>query len=123
VGTNLRTFAIAGATSVGLVLYLVLWFRWPITLSLALGALMATLIVMTTASIAEDPAKADAAWREAAPDLVDLPLDVVPPSGTSVASQPGALGDPEVGAQASPADADHRAVGADHAARSGGLHE
>ena len=70
-GGNLRTLSIAGFTSLGLVLYLVLWFQWPVTLALALGALMATLIVMTTTSLGDDPAKADAAWREAAPDLVD----------------------------------------------------
>jgi len=70
---SLRTLAIAAISSLGLVLYLVLWFRWPITLSLAAGALMATVVVMTSASLGADPAEADAAWRAAAPDLVERP--------------------------------------------------
>lgn len=90
-GGGLRTLLIAGSTSLGLVLYLVLWFRWPITLALALGVLMATLVVMTTASISEDPATADRAWREAAPDLVDQPgpaLALSPDEGSSERSEP-----------------------------------
>ncbi len=69
--TSLRTLAIAAISSFGLVLYLVLWFRWPITLSLGAGALMAMVVVMTSASLGADPAKADAAWRATAPDLQD----------------------------------------------------
>lgn len=69
--TSLRTLAIAAISSFGLVLYLVLWFRWPITLSLGVGALMAMVVVMTSSSLGADPAKADAAWRAAALDLQD----------------------------------------------------
>jgi hypothetical protein len=69
--SSLRTVAIAAISSLGLVLYLVLWFRWPVTLSLAAGALMATVVVMTSASLGADPAEADAAWRAAAPDLAE----------------------------------------------------
>jgi hypothetical protein len=69
--TSLRTLAIAAISSFGLVLYLALWFRLPITLSLGAGALMAMLVVMTSASLGADPAKADTAWRDAAPDLQD----------------------------------------------------
>ena len=68
---SLRTFAIAAISSLGLVSYLVVWFHWPITLSLALGALMATVVVMTSASLGSDAEDADAAWRAAAPDLVE----------------------------------------------------
>jgi hypothetical protein len=73
--SGLRTLAIAGISSLGLVLYMVLWFHWPITLSLAVGALMATLVVMTSASLGDDTAATDAAWRAAAPDLIDTPAE------------------------------------------------
>ena len=87
--TSLRTIAIAAISSLGLVLYLVLWFRWPITLSLGAGALMATVVVMTSASLGADPAEADAAWRAAAPDLQD---EAPPPvaAGPVAGSRPSA---------------------------------
>jgi hypothetical protein len=71
--SSLKTLAIAAISSSGLVLYVVLWFHWPITLSLGVGALMAMVVVMTSASLGADPADADAAWRAAAPDLGDGP--------------------------------------------------
>jgi hypothetical protein len=70
---GLRTLAVAGLSSLGLVVYLVLWFRWPVAISLGVGVLMALLVVLTSASLGADPAEADAAWRAAAPDLVDRP--------------------------------------------------
>ncbi len=70
---TLRTLAIAAATSLGLVLYLILWFHWPVTLSLAVAALLGMLVVVTSTSLGEDSAAADAAWQAAAPDLLDQP--------------------------------------------------
>jgi hypothetical protein len=88
---SLRTLAIAAISSFGLVLYLVLWFRWPITLSLGAGALMAMVVVMTSASLGADPAKADAAWRAAAPDLQDVAQAPTAAAPTAEATELAAL--------------------------------
>ena len=53
--------------------YFGLWFRWPTFLTLALGAVVAVVMLMVIASIGPDPAVEEAAWRDAAPDLVRLP--------------------------------------------------
>jgi hypothetical protein len=53
--------------------YFALWFRWPTFLALALGAIVAVVMLMVIASIGPDPAAEEAAWRDAAPDFVRLP--------------------------------------------------
>jgi hypothetical protein len=58
--------------------YFALWFRWPAFLALALGAVVAVIMLMVIASIGPDPAAEDAAWREAAPDLVRVPGSASP---------------------------------------------
>ena len=80
----LRTLVIAASTSLGLVVYLSLWFHWPLTLSLAVAALLGMLVLATSASLGEDPAAADAAWRAAAPDLLDQPGPALAPSPSAV---------------------------------------
>jgi hypothetical protein len=54
-------------------LYFALWFHWPTFLVVAVGAFMAIVLLMIASWLGEDPAAADAAWREAAPDLVPPP--------------------------------------------------
>jgi hypothetical protein len=78
-----RTVAIA--IGVGLVagLYVELWIRWPTFVAVAVGAVMAILLLMVASSLGEDPARADAAWRDAAPDLVaPQPPPTAPPDST-----------------------------------------
>jgi hypothetical protein len=68
-----RTVAVA--IFVGLVagIYVEVWIHWPTFVAVALGAVMAILLLMVASSLGDDPARADAAWREAAPDLVARP--------------------------------------------------
>jgi hypothetical protein len=74
---NLRIVLLAIAVGVGVGLYFVLWFRWPTFLGVGSGAVMAILLLLVAASLGDDPAVADAAWREAAPDLVSPPAEPV----------------------------------------------
>jgi membrane protein YdbS with pleckstrin-like domain len=70
---NGRIVALAIAVGIGVGLYFQLWFRWPTFLAVAAGAVMAIVLLLVAASLGEDRAVADAAWREAAPDLVATP--------------------------------------------------
>ena len=76
----MRAVALAVAVGLGVGLYVQLWLRWPTFLAVAAGALMAIVLLMIAASLDDDPAKADAAWREAAPDLVGRRADADPPN-------------------------------------------
>ncbi len=51
-------------------LYFELWLHWPTFLSIATGATLAVVMMLFATSLGDDPARADAAWRAAAPDLV-----------------------------------------------------
>jgi len=68
-----RVAIIAVLVGLGAGLYFALWFHWPTFLAVAVGAFMAIVLLMIASSLGEDPAAADAAWREAAPDLVPPP--------------------------------------------------
>jgi hypothetical protein len=70
---NARIVALAVAVGIGVGLYFQLWFRWPTFLAVAAAAVMTIVLLLVAASLGEDPAVADAAWREAAPDLVATP--------------------------------------------------
>ena len=72
---------IAVVSSAGLMLYALLWFHWPVSISVGLGALLGTSVLATSVGLGRDAADADAAWREAAPDLLDPPAE---PSPTEV---------------------------------------
>ena len=61
------------AIGLGAGLYFALWFHWPTFLAVGVGAFMTIVLLMVASSLGEDPAEADAAWREAAPDLVTPP--------------------------------------------------
>lgn len=51
--------------------YTILWWRWSVPAGLGVAVLLAGLTLMTSAAFGRDPAAADAAWREAAPDLLE----------------------------------------------------
>ena len=68
-----RAAIIAILVGLGAGLYFALWFHWPTFLAVAVGAFMAIVLLMIASSLGEDPAAADAAWREAAPDLIASP--------------------------------------------------
>jgi hypothetical protein len=70
-GVRAALFALVSGFGAGL--YFALWFRWPTFLAVAVGAFMTIILLMVASSLGEDPAAADAAWREAAPDLVAPP--------------------------------------------------
>ncbi len=67
---GIRALAIAIGLGVGVGVYVQAWLHWPTFLAVAVGAVMAIVLLLLAASLGEDPAAADAAWREAAPDLV-----------------------------------------------------
>jgi hypothetical protein len=66
---SIRAVALAVAAGVGVGLYFALWFGWPTFLAVAIGATLTVVMLLFAASLADDPARADAAWRAAAPDL------------------------------------------------------
>jgi hypothetical protein len=69
--------AVAGAilSGIGVLLVFSLWLRYPIQLSIAIGAIFIVMFLMVAAAIGAKPEKADAAWRVAAADLVGRPPD------------------------------------------------
>jgi fatty acid desaturase len=64
-----RSAILAAAVGLGAALYFAFWFHWPTFLAVGVGAFMAIVLLMIASSLGEDPAAADAAWREASPDL------------------------------------------------------
>lgn len=77
-----RAAIIAATASVGLVLYALLWFHWPVSISVGIGAILGTSVLATSVGLGRDASEADEAWREAAPDLLD------PPAGPQAAVIP-----------------------------------
>jgi predicted MFS family arabinose efflux permease len=70
---GIRALVIAIGLGLGVGVYVGAWLHWPTFLAVAIGAVMAIVLLLLAASLGEDPAAADAAWREAAPDLVGPP--------------------------------------------------
>jgi hypothetical protein len=64
-----RTILAAVAVGVAVGAYLQGWVGWPTFVAVAVGAVMAVFILLVAASLGQDDAAADAAWRAAAPDL------------------------------------------------------
>jgi predicted MFS family arabinose efflux permease len=64
-----RTVLVALVAGFALGAYLQAWAGWPTFLAVAIGALMVVLVLLIAASLGDDDAAADAAWRAAAPDL------------------------------------------------------
>ena len=65
-----RALVIAGVAGLLPAIYFAAWFKWPAFLAVGVGAVVAVLMLMVIASIGSEPASEEAAWREAAPDLV-----------------------------------------------------
>jgi hypothetical protein len=86
---GLRGFVVAFIAGLLPAAYFALWFRWPTFLALALGGVVAVVMLMVIASIGPDPAAEDRAWREAAPDLVRLPGTAGPMERDAVQPVPG----------------------------------
>jgi hypothetical protein len=67
-----RALTIAGVAGLLPAIYFAAWFKWPAFLAVGVGAIVAVLMLMVIASIGSNSASEEAAWREAAPDLVRL---------------------------------------------------
>ncbi len=83
VRTGWRDLVIAATVGAGLGAYLLLWFRWPIPISIGAAVVLAILVFATSRSLARDPREADEAWRAAAPDLVEPRVGPLDPSSSS----------------------------------------
>jgi predicted MFS family arabinose efflux permease len=86
-----RVVLLAAVIGLAVGAYFQAWIHWPTPLAVAIGAAMAIFLLMIAASLGEDAAAADAAWREAAPDLVRAPG--APGPNESVAAGPDAAAD------------------------------
>lgn len=64
-----RTILAAVAVGLAVGAYLQAWVGSPTFVAVAVGAVMAVFILLVAASLGQDDAAADAAWRAAAPDL------------------------------------------------------
>jgi len=65
----IRTVLAALVAGAALGIYLQRFAGWPTFLAVAIGAVMVVFILLVAASLSDDDAAADAAWRAAAPDL------------------------------------------------------
>jgi hypothetical protein len=66
-----RGLLVALALGTALGVYVALWIRVPTFLAVGIGAFVTLVTLLVAASVGDDPADADAAWRGAAPDLVE----------------------------------------------------
>ncbi|MEO8463094.1 MAG: hypothetical protein ABI555_07765 [Chloroflexota bacterium] len=74
---DLRAILISAGVGVGVAAYLTLFWHWPLVGGGGIGIILGGLALVGSLSVGKDPAEADAAWRDASPDLVD------PPAGPS----------------------------------------
>jgi hypothetical protein len=77
-----RTILAALAVGLAVGAYLQAWVGWPTFLAVAVGAVMAVLILLVASALGQDDAAADAAWRAATPDIV-AGRDPGRPAGTA----------------------------------------
>lgn len=80
---GIRAVALAIGLGLGVGAYAQAWLHWPTFLAVAIGAVMAIVLLLLAASLGEDAAAADAAWREAAADLVGRPPARTPDEPTT----------------------------------------
>jgi len=66
-----KTLAIAILSGFALAAFLTLFWRWPPAVGMGVGVLASAVGLLASVSFGTDPARADNAWREAAPDLVE----------------------------------------------------
>lgn len=72
---DLRALLIAAGVGVGVAAYTILWWHWPLAIGIGAAILMGGLALTGTISVRPAGAAADAAWRAAAPDLVEPPAE------------------------------------------------
>ncbi len=75
---DLRAIVIALGVGIGITAYTTLWWDWPLALGGGAGIILAGLALVGSLSIGIDPARADAAWRAAAPEFEDPPASPLP---------------------------------------------
>ena len=76
---DLRALLVSIGVGAGIAAYTILWWHWPVAIGAGLGIVAGGVVLIGGLSIGGDPAAADAAWREAAPDLQEPtaePIDV-----------------------------------------------
>jgi hypothetical protein len=89
---DLRALAISAGVGIGVALFLVGWWHWPLAMGGGAAIILAGLALVGTISVGTDPKAADEAWRKAAPDLVDPvagPLPAVLPRADGAEEQLG----------------------------------
>lgn len=84
-----KTFLIAVLSGAGIALFFTLFWRWPAAVGLGAGVLTSAVVLLTSVSFGIDPARADQAWRDAAPDLIE------PRTGPRPNLEPGERDDPD----------------------------
>ncbi|MEO8207993.1 MAG: hypothetical protein ABI598_03070 [Chloroflexota bacterium] len=84
---DLRAILISAGVGFGITGYLTLFWHWPLALGGGIGIILGGLALVGSLSIGPDPTEADAAWRAAAPDLIDPPAEPLPGSPAASAGQ------------------------------------
>ena len=89
-----RAITVSLMVGLGIAGFTVLWWHWAPAIGGGLGVLLGGLTLIGTAAVGGSQAAADAAWREAAPDLQEFgdagPAERVPvgPEGPDRAVSP-----------------------------------
>lgn len=90
---DIRALAIAIGAALAISGYTILWWHWSVAIGLGVGILIGASALVTSVSLGADPVEADAAFRAAAPDLVDDPASATPrpedPSARPLGPVPG----------------------------------
>lgn len=95
---DIRALAVAIGAALAISGYTILWWHWSVAIGLGVGILIGASALVTSVSLGADPSEADAAFRAAAPDLVDDPVDANPlredPSARPLGPGPGPTSHP-----------------------------
>jgi hypothetical protein len=76
---DLRPFAVALFVGLAIAAFTLMWWHWPAAIGIGLGFVLGGLTLVGTISVGGDDAAADAAWRAAAPDLLEPRVGPVRP--------------------------------------------
>jgi hypothetical protein len=87
---DLRALLVAVGVGSGFAAYTLLWWHWPLAIGAGAGILLGALALTGTISVGHNGADADAAWRAAAPDLVEAPAEPSPEVTAAQATGPRA---------------------------------
>lgn len=72
---DLRAVLVAIGVGAGVAAYTLIGWHWPLAVGAGAGILLGGLALTSTISVGRTGGAADAAWREAAPDLQDPPAE------------------------------------------------